>query len=233
MLSLVLAQIYDLPEPAHIRDDSIVGHPKNPPKFGQIPQIAITHSQPHYLMRFPAINELLKTPKCIFVVRNPKDLLVATYEKAKGEYLDKKYQKQNVTFSEYLRNDISKRYRMEDLWGFIRFFNAWGAVNAASPKTTLLIKYEDLLNDPLEGLKRICAFVGIDASNEILEHAVNKSSKQEMRQKLDKSEAKFEKTVNLDQRNANDWFNESDETFFRQICARYLKYDFGYLEQVK
>lgn len=232
MLSHVLAEIYNLPEPAHIRDDSIIGHPKNPPMHKDIPQIAITHSHPHYLMRFPAINDVMKTPRCVFIVRNPKDLLVATYEKSKGEYIDTKYGKDDVSFSEYLRCDISKRLRLEDLWGFIRFFNAWGAAQQADPKRVHMIKYEDLMSDTHTHLKHLCTWIGMNGIDDaILETAIKKSSKEEMRKKLDTSESQFEKTVNIEKRNADDWFSEDDTKFFDDICARYLKYDFGYIKK--
>src|SRR5262245_44769290 len=59
MLSLALAETYNLPAPTSIRDDSIVGHTKTPPKYKDIPQIAVTHSHPHYLMRIPAVHSTL------------------------------------------------------------------------------------------------------------------------------------------------------------------------------
>ncbi len=50
MLGLTLAKIHDLTPPSHLLDNSIVGHPKSPPLYPQIPQIVTTHSIPHGLL---------------------------------------------------------------------------------------------------------------------------------------------------------------------------------------
>lgn len=230
MLSHVLSQIHDLPPPQHVRDDAIIGRPRFPPQHGHTPQLVVTHSQPHYAMRIPSLCTLLKTPRCAFFVRDPKDLLVSIYEKYKGDFIDDIYQQENVTFSDYLRSPVTQRTRIETMWGLIRFFNAWGAIQDACPKRTTLVKYEDLLNNTEAELTKICTHFGIEgATPKILQNAIERSSREKMRKKLDKTEAQYERSVNVKKRDFEDWYSAEDTEFFNAACHRYLKYDFGYL----
>ena len=108
MLSLILCEIYDLPPPSHVIEDSILGHPKTPPKYDHIPQIAVTHSHPHYLIHLPHAVRQLNLPKFLVMVRDPRDILVSAYEKSKGTNfyqeagLDKEY-----SFSDFIRLDMN------------------------------------------------------------------------------------------------------------------------------
>lgn len=225
MLSLALAERHAIPAPDNIRDDSIVGHTKTPPRYKNIPQIAITHSHPHYLMRLPAAHKILHLPKFVVLVRDMRSILVSMYEKTRGPHLDKKMHTQNVTFSQYLRGDPSGKTRIEDLYGLILFFNAWGAVQTATPENVLAIRYEDLQTDTAGTLQKICAHASIDLSLDTLARAVEQSSKNRMAERMDED---GEKIVNLDARNDLDWYSASDMDFLRQTCAKYLKHDFGY-----
>ncbi|MEM6781829.1 MAG: sulfotransferase domain-containing protein [Pseudomonadota bacterium] len=228
-LSHVLVQMYDLPEPEHIMDDSIIGHPKSKPVYDHIPQVVITHSHPHYVMRVPAAYKTLNIPRCISVARNPVDLLVSLYEKHKGEYIDKRYGHEGVSFSEYLRSDVKRTHNVETIWGIIRFFNAWGAVAKAAPDYVMPLRYEDLKADPEQNFKAIAKQVGIeDMSDEILDTALQRSSKKEMKKRLDPSETQYERTVNIEDRQSRDWYSDEDWDYLKQICARYLHHDFGY-----
>ena len=231
MLSLVLAEIHNLPKPEHIRDDSIIGHPKNPPIHENIPQIALTHSHPHYLMRLPAVYGPLHVPKCAFIIRDPKDMLVSIYKKSEGAHIVEKYGQSEVSFSEYLRTPIDAKVRLENIWGILRFFNAWGAAQKANPKNNKAFKYEDLIKDTHSTLKTLCDHIGVQGvSDEILQTAIDQSSKENMRKKLDTSEDQYERSVNLKRENTDDWFCPEDHAYFKTICDRYLKFDFGYLK---
>lgn len=230
MLSHVLSQIHDLPPPEHVNDDKIVGHPKNPPIHDITPRLVTTHSHPHYTMRFDGLHKALKIPPCVFVVRNPKALLVSIYEKSKGDHIDGKYGHKNVSFAEFLRTDIASDYHLENIWGIMRFFNGWGAVQAACPQRVTRLHYEDLMKDTKVELKKLCAYFKIEgATPEIIETAVKRSSRSEMRKKLNTAEAQYERSINIKKRNFEDWYSKDDNAYFDKICARHLKYDFGYL----
>ncbi len=232
MLSLVLCKVHDLPYPENIRADSVVGHTKTPPIYTHIPQIAVTHSHPHYLLRIPQIIQKFNLPKLVVLVRDPRDILVSSYEKTKGSYLNKKVHgdgNKHVSFSDYLRGDISGKTRIEDIWGLTLFFNSWGPVLDKNPDTTTLIKYEDMISNPKEVLKNICAFIGLEnVTDKILEDAVAESSRDKMKNKIDINEAKAEKSVNLETRNFKEWYTPEDQKFSDQAFSNHLKYQFGY-----
>lgn len=230
MLSLALAERYNLPPPDHIKDDSIVGHTKHPPRYKNIPQIAVTHSHPHYLLRIPGIFKIIDLPKFAVLVRDPRDILVSMYEKNRGDHMKKKMSTdEDVTFSRFIRGDVTGGTRIGDIWQIILFFNAWGPVAAAHPGHVMMAKYEDLKNDTPGTLRRICDHAGLnDISNDVLARAVANSSKEHMRKRLDKSEDVYDKSVNLGQRDFRAWYNDEDRAFVERVCKRYLKYDFGY-----
>ena len=230
MLGHIVVQMFDGVEPPKtIADDSIIGHPKNPPVYDHIPQIALTHSHPHYTMRMPALYDVLKIPACAFVVRNPKDLLVSLFEKHKGEFLDKTFGAKDVSFSQYLRADMTRKYDLETLWGVIRFFNGWGAVEKNAGPKVLRIRYEDLQADTPAHMRKLCDHIGLEkATDSMIESAIEKSSKKEMRKHLDPNRTQADKVVNLEKRQPEEWYSPEDKAFFEEMCARYLKYDFGY-----
>lgn len=232
MLSLVLCEIHNLPPPSHIIEDNIVGHTKTPPKYNHIPQIAVTHSHPHYLLRIQNIQNILKLPKFMVLVRDPRDILVSAYEKAKGEYLDDIMNSGTpVTFSEFLRADIDLKKPFADIWSIILFFNSWGSILAAQPnhKHYTSHTYESIKADTEDSLKQICEFIGIEgATNDIIKNAVENSSRQKMKKKLNPDEEQAEKSVNIKIRNFMDWYNEEDFDFVANIFKKHLRYDFGY-----
>jgi hypothetical protein len=230
MLSLILAELYDLPPPAHIRDDAIVGHTKNPPQYKQIPQIAVTHSHPHYLLRVPGVFNVLRLPEFAVLVRDPRDILVSMYEKSRGEHLMKKMNtNEEVSFSRFIRGDVTGRTRIGDIWQIILFFNAWGMVVKAHPAHIIVIKYEDLKSDTATLLRRVCDHTGLqNVTDDMIARAVSAASKDKMRQKLDTTETKFEKSVNLGQRDFKQWYSAEDRAFVEETCKRFLNCDFGY-----
>ena len=230
MLSLALAERYGLAPPEHIKDDSIVGHTKTPPRYKNIPQLAVTHSHPHYLLRVSNIFKALDLPKFVVLVRDPRDILVSMYEKSRGEHLKKKMSAdEDVTFSRFIRGDVTGGTRIGDIWQIILFFNAWGPVVVAHSENVLLAKYEDMKADTAGTLRKICDHAGLtDVSDDVLMRAVANSSKEHMRTRLDRSEDVYDKSVNLGQRDFRSWYNADDRAFIESVCSRYLRYDFGY-----
>lgn len=228
MLSLAIAEKFGLPEPAHIRDDAIVGHTKAPPKYKNIPQIAVTHSHPHYLMRLRLFT-YLQLPRFVVLVRDMRAILVSIYEKSRGEHLDKKMHLKDVDFQTYLRGDVTGNTRIEDIWGLILFFNAWGAVHKNNPERVLIVRYEDLAANTLSTLRAVRDHIGLEElSDDSLQRAIEKSSKNEMKKRIDATEDQGDKSVNLVDRDFLKWYSESDMEFLREACRRHLKYDFGY-----
>lgn len=222
MLGLTLARLYELPPPAYISDNSIVGHPKSPPLYGQIPRIVTTHSIPHYLLRSRTLFRFLHFPRYLILVRDIRDGLVAYYEKHKGEF--------NVDFSTYLRGDVRGRAYRYDIWLRIRFLNGWGAVVERHPERTAVLKFEDLKADTRGELARVCDYFGIEGvSPDLLDEVVAGASKEEMAKRPDPqwTGAKL-KTVRMDARPSEEWYSEEDRRFVAELLRRNLKYTFGY-----
>ncbi len=150
MLILTLAKLYNLPPPPCLPDNSIVGRSKSAPIYAHTPQIVIGHSVPHYLLRSRTLFQVLHFPKYLILVRDIRDVLVAYYERHKGEY--------NVDFSTYLRGDVRGKKYYNDIWWCIRFLNGWGPVVERHPERTAVLKYEKLLADTRGQLARVCDY---------------------------------------------------------------------------
>lgn len=230
MLSMVLCDLYDLPKPEHIWDHKIVGRPKNLPEYKHIPQIVVTHSHPHYLLRLPRLIEMLDLPKFMVGVRDPRDILVSAYEKGKGDYINKLFGvTHDVTFSEFLTSSIDTKKPFADIWSLVLFFNAWGPILDKHPEHTLLMHYETLKKDTPTNLKVVCDFIGIEGvTTNIIETAIENSSRKKMKKKIDPEDVKGDKSVNLEIRSFKQWYSPKDRDFVDSIFAKHLKYDFGY-----
>ena len=219
MLSLTLAKLFELPPPAHFRDNSIVGHPKSPPIYQQIPQIVIAHSIPHYLLRSRMLFKLLHFPRYLILVRDIRSVLVAHYERRKDSL--------NVDFSTYLRGDFRSKNYKYDIWLRIRFLNGWGPVAERHPEQVAVVKYEDLIADTPGQLARVCDHFNIKGvTPDLLDEVIAAASKAKM--------AKFQKPnaqrslVRQDPRPSGEWYSEEDRRFVAELCRRNLKYTFGY-----
>ena len=213
MLTLVLANLYDLELPDNIQGRSIVGRPRYP----QTPQIRDTTMIPHYFLRSPKLFRLFRVPNHLILVRNLRDTLVSRYEKQKDQY--------NVDFSTYLRGDTRHNKYRVDIWTRIRFLNGWGAVVERQPEHVAVLKYEDLKADTRGQLARVCKHFGIEGvTPDLIEDVVAASSKSEMaiRAKADSFSVRF------DPRPADEWFSDEDHRFFVKVCRRHLKHTFGY-----
>ena len=113
MLSVVMSPEYGLPIPELLQDDSIIGHPKSPPKHTNAPRIVHSHTITAPVLAWPLVHELFGLPRYLILVRDPRAALVSHYEKWKDRY--------QVSFSEFLRGDPrGKRFRKDIWWRFVR-----------------------------------------------------------------------------------------------------------------
>ena len=219
MLGLTLAKLYNLAPPSHLADNSLVGHPKKPPIYPQIPQIVTTHSIPHYLLRSRMLLRLVHFPKYLIAVRDVRDALVAAYEKHKGDF--------DVDFATYLRGHVRGKKYKYDIWLRIRFLNGWGAVVERHPERVAVLKYEDLKADTRGQLASVCDHFDIKGvAPELLDEVVAEASKEEMAKRP--SPDWRLPVVRTDPRPPHEWYSEEDRRFFAEVCRRNLKYTFGY-----
>lgn len=145
----------------------------------RIPLVLFTHENNNIFFYPPnkikKPKKLYQKSKVIFLVRDPRDVLISSYfEKTKRNLLGKRnksfWKPFNGTISDYL---YEKNGGIDTI---IKFYNTWYE-NKSVPKDFLLLKYEDLHQDALKQLKRITDFIGLkDVNTEILTTAIEYAS---------------------------------------------------------
>jgi len=116
-------------------------------------------------------------PRVIYVVRDPRDVALSYYD------FERKYRHipDSYPFENYITDFVRGRLSSRD-WG------TWGE-NVGSWISTrmgqesfLLLRYEDMLEDPALAVNRIAAFVGIQPDEARIRSVLERSSAQRMRQ---------------------------------------------------
>jgi hypothetical protein len=115
-------------------------------------------------------------PRVLYIVRDPRDLVLSYYN------FQRKYRQiaDNYPLADYVDDFVKGRLISAD-WG------SWGE-NVASwiytrqnQSSFLLMRYEDMKSDTEGQLRRIAAFLGLDATPERLQRAIDASSSERMR----------------------------------------------------
>jgi len=117
-------------------------------------------------------------PKTIYLLRDPRSVLVSYYHMYCTIFNDTKTTLESFV-EEYLRNGNIQRYEPQiERWD--RQVLAW-ANRAEHDDRVLIVKYEDLVKKKPEVLKQTLAFAGIHCTNELFDHALQRSSFEAMR----------------------------------------------------
>jgi len=114
--------------------------------------------------------------KVIFLVRDPRDVLVSSYfeKKKRSPYLYDKWQPIDDIHS-YIRDERGSTQTL------IAFYNIW-ARERHVPADFLLVRYEDLYTDPERELARVCQFIGMDnVANDLVTRAVANTTFESMK----------------------------------------------------
>jgi hypothetical protein len=119
--------------------------------------------------------------KVIYLVRDPRDVAVSEYHFD----LKKRYIESDVTLEQFVKRFIAGQTSSYGSWW--EHAASWIATRHGNP-AFLLVRYEDLLSDPIRETGKIAEFLGIQASPARLESAVQRSSADRMR-KLEKQQA--------------------------------------------
>ncbi len=108
--------------------------------------------------------EQWKDKRIILMVRNPKDIIISWYfQVTLSDRKRKDYRKKGKTIKGWhYKGDLSDFIRDEKfgIQTIIRFYNCW-AENLDIPKSLVGLRYEDLKENPLRELQRVCNFLGI------------------------------------------------------------------------
>lgn len=217
MLANALSFQYGAPPPEYNHANDIIGGPRDPPPPAGLPRLISSHSVPHPLLGCRTVHGLLGLPPYVLLVRDLRASLASNYAKWRARY--------GTTFAEYLRGDPFGRRYNSDIWWTVRFLEGWGAVRAAAPTRVTVVRYEDLLADPLAGLGRVAAALASGLGNEALAHGVAVSGREAMRARDDPARPPGAVRVADDQTAV---FDQSDRAFVEAVCRRYLRHDFGY-----
>lgn len=130
-----------------------------------IPKILVTHDDdPHYKKPAKLVESKAKykNKKVIFLVRDPRDVVVSIYFQKKKR--EKTY---DGELSDYLHEPVGSFDTL------LRFYNIW-AENRHVPKAFLLVRYEDIYANPQNELRRVLDFLGLQAiSDGVIAEAVS------------------------------------------------------------
>lgn len=119
--------------------------------------------------------------KVIYLVRDPRDVVVSEYH----FNLKKRYIDPTVSLEQFVKSFIAGESAGYGSWW--EHAASWIAARQGNP-AFLLVRYEDLLTNPIVETAKIAQFLGIQAGPERLQSAVERSSADRMR-KLEKQQA--------------------------------------------
>lgn len=175
MISHVYHQKYGVPENRLIRFDNF--HQAN----REIPKIFFTHNSQRFKPKARlAPLDHFRSKKVILLVRDPRDVVVSLYFHYTKRYLPKNAP--GLLQPRYGDADELFDYAMSRLPKVVAFLNDWSR-NLDSVDRALLVRYEDLREDPVGQLSRIMSFIGGAFAPEQIENAAEFASFENLREK--------------------------------------------------
>lgn len=175
MISHVYHQKYEITENKIIRFDNF--HRVNP----EIPRIFFTHNSQRFRPNAPLASvDDYRIKKLLLLVRDPRDVLVSSYFHFTKRYLPKNAA--GVPHARYDGPDGLFAYVVDQLPRVLDFLNDWSR-NLGSIEKALLVRYEDLREDPIAQLTRVMSFIGGEFSSELIENAVSFGSFENLRER--------------------------------------------------
>jgi hypothetical protein len=220
LLGTAIALRYGHPAPEHLADMRLIGEPKCPPTIPGIPRLVFSHKICSTLVHSAIPRAMVKFPRYVIMVRDLRTMLVSHFERFKDRY--------QMSFSQFLRGDVSGRQFDCDIWDSIRFLNAWGKVCERLPKQTMVLRFEDLRADVISESVRVWNFLNLPPiERAIFEQAAAASTKDKMKTKEERVR-KHGTVVRADGGDPLMQYSPKDRLFLMETCARYLRYSFGY-----
>lgn len=141
----------------------------------KIPNIRFIHDDDVFWKKPHELNTSkleYKDCKIIFLVRDPRDILVSSYFQKTKRNFDTLGQTNPFTgeLSDYLYEEVG------NFDTILRFYTIW-ETNRHIPKDFLLVRYEDIHQNAYKELRRILKFIGLpEVNNEIVMEAVKWAS---------------------------------------------------------
>lgn len=169
-----------------------LAHPEEPANFANInrltpdPEAASRKflksvPRPRILKSHLAFRPAYK--RVIYIVRDPRDVALSEYHfSIKTRQLD-----EGAAVEPFVKTFVTGQQVHADVGSWGENVASWLAARGQN-RSFLLIRYEDLLAEPVHELAKIAAFIGIEAGEERLTKVVELSSADAMRE-LEKSQA--------------------------------------------
>lgn len=183
-----------------------------------------------------------KDKKVIFLARDPRDVVVSSYfEAQKRSRLFRRLGSDGTEtgFQGTLPEFIHRRQGGFDT--ILRYYNIW-AQNRTVPRQFLLVRYEDMRQNPVRELRRVLDFLDLaEISDETIREAVEFASFENMRrmeaegrfkdgslQPADRDDQESYKTRKGKVKGFIEYLNEREITYLNQKLAADLSDFFGY-----
>ena len=218
MLAHALSYQYGTPPPAYNHANDIIGGPKDPILYPNLPRLISSHSMPHPLLTYRWTQRYLGLPRYVVLVRDLRASLASNFVKWRLRY--------GVDFSTYLRGDVSGRSYNSDVWWTLRFLNSWGDAAARLPERITVLRYEDLQAAIETELSRVASHFQLGLTAEALRHAVTLSDKRSMAARDDPQRPPGAVRVSGDE--SIPAYSADDQALVAEVCRRCLRHDFGY-----
>lgn len=171
-----------------------------------IPKIAFEHDDDAF---FKSAKELsnskneYKHSKVIFLVRDPRDVIVSTFFHKKYRYNFLPNQKSRQAHASY-QGEITQFLREStgSLQTLLSYYNIWQK-NRHIPQEYLLLSYENLSNNTNFWLRQVLSFLGLEVNEKIIDEAISYASFSNMRKMETKQLFKTDVMRPVDPNNIN------------------------------
>lgn len=150
--------------------------------------------------------------KAIYMVRDPKDVMVSYYH-----FLKDGHKKNIINFSEFLKD---KNFGLEK---WCKNVKSW------HKKANILIKFENLKISPEKEIKKIITFLNLEIKDNIILESIYESNFKKMKEMEDRDNS-WKKKHNLDteykfmrkgeMNEGINYFSEKDKIFFKKIMKK-------------
>lgn len=129
-------------------------------------------------------------------------------------------------YNQRMNTDVKGHFALGRLSNAVNFLNGYGYLHEKFSDRVIFVKYEELISNPLQQLKRIVKAFNLNLKEEYLRRAIPLCTKEEMAKRIPANYRKYNRRVTLEKR-AYPFDTEAHNYILRFISSK-LKYSFGY-----